>query len=287
MDRRTTAATGTIAAAHLRGLVPAQTYVEPTAYRVAMVVTDLLAAPEGDRERQLLRGETFWVVHVENGMAFGYADKDGYVGWLDFGDVLSHPSQDVTHTICAPRSYAKSSPGLKTNGATTPLPYGAQLVVIDENEGWSRIAWDGGRVSRDLFVPTAHLKPKTHLAIDAAAEAIKFLGTPYLWGGNSSFGIDCSGLVQAALLASGTPCPGDSDLQQTAFPDAIGDYQRGDLLFWKGHVAMITDPQNLIHANAFHMAVAIEPIQDAFARIQLREYGAVTAHKRPNYEAIS
>ncbi len=285
MDKRLTPSTGKVAAAHLRGLVSADRFVEPTPYRVAMVVTDLLSHPHGSRERQLLRGEVVNVVHTENGMAFGYTEKDGYVGWVDIGDLLSHPKQTPTHSIAAARSYAKTTPGLKSMGHVTPLSFGTRLVVLSEDDGWARIAWDGGKITRDLYVPSQHLAPIDYLETEAATVAERLIGSPYLWGGNSSFGIDCSGLVQAALLACGTPCPGDSDLQEATFPDATGLYQRGDLLFWKGHVALVTDTDSMIHANAHHMAVAYEPIAEAITRIQVQGDGPVTSHKRPNYGA--
>ncbi|WP_294222562.1 NlpC/P60 family protein [uncultured Shimia sp.] len=287
MDKRLTPSTGKVAAAHLRGLVTADRFVEPTPYRVAMVVTDLLSGPQGTRERQLLRGEVVHVVHTINGMAFGYTEKDGYVGWVDIGDLLSHPKQTPTHSVSAARSYAKTTPGLKTMGHVTPLSFGTRLVVLSEDDNWSRIAWDGGQVTRDLYVPNQHLTPIDNVEPDAAAVAERLIGTPYLWGGNSSFGIDCSGLVQAALLACGTACPGDSDQQEAAFPDATGPYQRGDLLFWKGHVAIVTDADTMIHANAHHMAVAYEPIAAAIARIQSQGDGPVTSHKRPVFGASS
>jgi len=276
-----------VAAAHQRGTIDADTFVAPTRYRVAMVVTDLLSSPNGTRERQLIRGEIINVIHSEDGMAFGYAEKDGYTGWVDIGDILSHPQQTPTHLVSAARSYAKSTPHLKAMGAVTPLPFGTRVVVTGTDDNWARIAWDGGKATRDLFVPLQHLRPIDQPETDPAAVAERLIGTPYLWGGNSSFGIDCSGLVQAALLACATPCPGDSDLQEAAFPDASGPYQRGDLLFWKGHVAMVTDATTLIHANAFHMAVAYEPIADAIARIATQGDGAVTSHKRPNYGATT
>lgn len=281
MDRRLTPMTGTIAAAHLQGKVSADKYVHPTPYRVARVVTDLLSAPDGGRDRQLLRGEVINVIHTQVGMAYGYAERDGYVGWIDIGDVLSHPKQTPTHSISAARSYAKSTPGLKAMGHVTPLSFGTRLVVLSETDGWARIAWDGGEVTRDLFVPRQHLVPIDRHESDATAIAERLIGTPYLWGGNSAFGIDCSGLVQAALLAAGVPCPGDSDLQEAAFPDVTGAYQRGDLLFWKGHVAIVTNATTLIHANAHHMAVAYEPITEAIARIAAQGDGPMTAHKRP------
>jgi cell wall-associated NlpC family hydrolase len=126
------------------------------------------------------------------------------------------------------------------------------------------------------FVPRAHLRSGGDRPGDPAAVALRFLGVPYLWGGNSRDGLDCSGLVQAAMLACGRPCPGDSDLQRAAFAAATGAPRRGDLLFWAGHVAMALDAATIIHANAHHMAVADEPLATAVARI-----GPPAAQARP------
>jgi cell wall-associated NlpC family hydrolase len=131
-------------------------------------------------------------------------------------------------------------------------------------------------------VPKPHLRPISHPFRDPVTVAQLFFGTPYLWGGNSAFGIDCSGLVQAALLACGIACPGDSDLQ-AALGNTVPDdapMLRGDLIFWKGHVAMVVDDQTLIHANAHHMAVAYEPIDAAIARIKAQGGGTVTGRRR-------
>ena len=133
------------------------------------------------------------------------------------------------------------------------------------------------------YVPATHLKPVDTTEADFVTVAEKFVGTPYLWGGKSSFGLDCSGLVQVALNACGLPCPRDSDMQENALGEAIApdiaNLRRGDLVFWKGHVAIARDPATLLHANAFHMAVAIEPTVDAIARIHAGG-SAVTSLRR-------
>ena len=124
------------------------------------------------------------------------------------------------------------------------------------------------------YVPAVHLKPIDDNEADFVAVAERFLGTPYLWGGKTALGLDCSGLVQVALTACGMSCPRDSDMQEAALGAAVAvagrrsGLERGDLVFWKGHVAIVRDRANLLHANAFHMAVAIEPIADAVARIR-------------------
>jgi cell wall-associated NlpC family hydrolase len=121
------------------------------------------------------------------------------------------------------------------------------------------------------FVPARHLAPLDFHESDFVAVAERFLEVPYLWGGKTSFGLDCSGLVQVALAACGVPCRRDTDMQErdlgTKREGDLCDPKRGDLIFWKGHVAIVRDVTTLIHANAFHMAVAIEPIQEAIERI--------------------
>ena len=129
--------------------------------------------------------------------------------------------------------------------------------------------------------PRGHLAPIGAGFVEPTATAERFLGTPYLWGGRDSVGIDCSGLVQQALYAGGLACPRDSDLQarlgDPAKPETLA---RGDLVFWRGHVGMMLDEARLIHANAWHMAVAIEPLAEALERIARRGGGDPTAFRR-------
>jgi len=121
-------------------------------------------------------------------------------------------------------------------------------------------------------IPTRHLAPIESTEPDFVAVAERFVGVPYLWGGKTSLGLDCSGLVQIALTASGVACPRDSDMQERALGaavpiDDLAGLRRGDLMFWKGHVAIVRDERSIVHANAFHMAVAVEPIEEALRRI--------------------
>jgi len=146
------------------------------------------------------------------------------------------------------------------------LPFGARLAVLRKQDPFAVTA--GG------YVPARHLAPLDAREPDFVAVAELFLGTPYLWGGKTSFGLDCSGLVQLALTAAGIPCPRDSDMQERAVGAPIrwnGDasaLKHGDLIFWPRHVAIVRDASTVVHANAFHMAVAIEPTSDAIARIR-------------------
>lgn len=273
MDRRTTFSNGEVAASELRGKVQARQFVDGDIYRINAPVADLRCTPDAVRlDRQLLRGDRFRVLAMENGLAFGQADRGDYVGYVDAACLGQW--QEPSHWISAASSFAFAEPDFKCPDPTF-LSHGSRETVVGVSGRFSRLA-------SGEFVPTTHLNPLSDNASDPVEEAAKYLGTPYLWGGNSVLGIDCSGLVQVALIVSGTPCAGDSDLQEVAFPDATGAYQRGDLLFWRGHVAMVVDSGTLIHANAFHMAVTYESISGAIARISDQGDGPVTGHKRPS-----
>ena len=243
----------------------------PELRRTFLPVTDLYAEPGGARDRQLRRGQAF-VVHAlsEEGWAFGETRDDRYSGWIDAAQLLGHPEDAPTHRVCVAQSYGKTTAGLKTPGRIISLSLGSELVVIEDIEGWSRIAWERGLTPLDLFMPSQHLRPIDSLDTDPVEVAARLLGTPYLWGGNSAFGIDCSGLIQIACHACGIPCPGDSDQQMAQLGDTLAPgtpVQRGDLLFWKGHVGWVSDPDTLLHANAHSMSVAYEPLQSAIDRI--------------------
>lgn len=280
-DRRLLKYNGRIAHISLRNKVEASVYTQGESHQVVSVVADLCAAPDGRRDRQLLRGENFVVLDAAEGWVFGYATKDDYVGWVEACNLVAGLNPQPTHRIDVQLSYAKSTPGLKKMGMVTALPFGALVTVLEDDGDWSRIAWERLLGSLDLYVPSRHLAPIETTGNDPVSSAKKLLGTPYLWGGNSAFGIDCSGLVQTALLSCGISCPGDSDLQEAAFPKADSPFQPGDLLFWKGHVAMMADATTLIHANAHHMSVTLENTEAAIARIDRQGDGPVTSHKRP------
>ncbi|MFP4303321.1 MAG: NlpC/P60 family protein [Rhodosalinus sp.] len=268
-DRRLTPANGRVAAAHLKGWVAAERYVEGEAATVAVPVADLLVAPDGARDRQLLLGEAVTVYERRNGWAFVQAEKDGYVGYLDAAAVRG--AGTPTHRVAARATHVYPAPDMKRREAMA-LSLGSRLTVT---------ATEGRFAATPLgFVPVVHLAPLEVPETDPVAVAERLLGTPYLWGGNSADGIDCSGLVQAALLACGIACPGDSDMQAALGAEAEGPPRRGDLLFWKGHVALVRDAGTLIHANAHHMAVSVERIEEATARIAAQGDGPITARRR-------
>lgn len=269
-DPRITPVNARVAAAHLPGAAPNLRRVTPEPLRVTRPVVDLLRAPGGARDRQLLWGEAVDRYEDHQGISFVQARRDGYVGYLS-SDALG-PERAATHWVSAPATHAYAAADIKSPDRHM-LSFGSRLTALSETEKF--IETDAG------FVPRAHLHPINGRLDDPVAVAELFIGTPYLWGGNSRSGIDCSGLVQAALLACAHPCPGDTDMQETEVGHRANESpQRGDLLFWKGHVALVVDADTILHANAFHMAVSYEPMRAAIARIQDQGDGAVTAHKR-------
>lgn len=261
-----------VAAAHLRGQVRGRDLVEGAARLLSVPVADLRHAPHGRRERQLLLGQAVTVYEDRDGWAFVQAARDGYVGYLPVDSLTAAPAP--THRIVARSTHAYAAADLKSPDLTS-LSFGSEVAVLREA---NRFAETG-----QGHIPVQHLWPLDRRAGDPVAVAEGFLGTPYLWGGNSGFGIDCSGLVQAACLLCGIPCPGDSD-QQARMPgldlDGNTALQRNDLLFWKGHVAWVRDPDTILHANAHHMAVRAEDLRTALARIAAQGGGDVTARKR-------
>ncbi|MBE1285112.1 MAG: NLP/P60 hydrolase [Rhodobacteraceae bacterium] len=240
--------------------------------QIAVPVANLLRHPDGPRDRQLVWGEDVLVFETRNGWSFVQAVKDRYVGYVQ--DTALGAASNSTHWVSAPATHLYEAADFKSPDLAA-LSFGSRVRV---NQGQ-------GKFSETLagHIPTEHLSPLPARRPDPVEVAELFLGTPYLWGGNSRWGIDCSGLVQAACLACGVTCPGDSDQQEselgTVLPDGTPP-QRGDLLFWKGHVAWLCDEQTLIHANVHHMAVALEPLGSAIERIKAQGDGPVTAHKR-------
>lgn len=239
---------------------------------IARPVVDLLRSPSGPRDRQLLLGDEVSILQTKDGWVEVEAAKDGYRGFVAADAVQD--TADPTHWVSAPATHTYVAEDFKSPERAS-FSFGSHLRVLREGERFSET--DQG------FVPKAHLRQISDPLSDPVAVAETLIGTPYLWGGNSRFGIDCSGLVQMSCLACGIPCPGDSGPQERNLgrPLPAGSaYRRGDLLFWKGHVAWVRDPDTLLHANVHAMAVALEPIGAAITRIADQGDGPVTAHKR-------
>jgi cell wall-associated NlpC family hydrolase len=220
---------------------------------------------EAPLDTEALKGERITVYETnEEGWARAQLESDNYVGWLP-ANALAPLGPAATHKVAALRTLVFPGPSIKLPPMET-FPLGARLTVARMQDPFAVTA-------AGAYLPARHLVAIGERAQDFVAVAELFVGTPYLWGGKTNFGIDCSGLVQVALTAAGIACPRDSDMQEGALGKPFhwtGDVltlQRGDLIFWKGHVAIVRDGATLVHANAFHMAVAVEPIAEAIARI--------------------
>ena len=263
-DPRLTPARADLAAKELKGKVTAARYVEGHAREVIEPQTPLRLdpSPEAPLATEALKGERVTIYDTNGeGWAWGQLAADGYVGWLP-ANALTAPGASPTHKVVSLRTFVFPVPSIKAPPLEA-LPFGSRLVVA-RSEG------DFAMTASGAFVPAVHLAPIRAHETDFVSVAERFVGAPYLWGGKTMLGLDCSGLVQIALTACGIACPRDSDMQEQALGMAVetSDPQRGDLYFWKGHVGIARDRASLLHANAFHMAVAIEPIADAIARIR-------------------
>jgi cell wall-associated NlpC family hydrolase len=262
-----------LAAEHLRGRVTAGAFAPGQPCRVTAPLLDLTMSPDPSAERatQLLYGETFTVYEDRSdGRAWGQAALDGYVGYVDARHLGRAAGAGRRITALWSQLYAR--PAVR-GMVEHDLPFLAEVAVSGSSGAFTRLRAGG-------FVPTAHLAP---VVGDFVAQAERFVGVPYLWGGRSARGIDCSGLVQLALLAIGRQAPRDTDMQAALLgieiaPPAL--LRRGDLVFWRGHVGIMRDPETLLHANAHHMAVVAEPLAAVVARVNAAGGGPITARRR-------
>jgi cell wall-associated NlpC family hydrolase len=277
-DRRLTPARPDLAAAHLRGVVEAERYAEGRLMHIAVEVVDLRPSPspEASIDTQALYGEEVMLYDMEEGWAWVQLKRDQYVGYLSM-QALAEGANAATHRLAVNRSliYPGANMKLPVMGA---LPLNASLSIVASEGDFLRLAQGG-------FVFAAHAVPLDAHEPDFVCVAERLLNVPYLWGGKSALGIDCSGLVQTSLAAAGKAAPRDTDLQEQhlgvalAFDETLSGLRRGDIIFWKGHVGIMRDAEMLLHANAHHMQVASEPLAEAAARIKAKGV-AITSIKR-------
>lgn len=272
-DPKRTPARADLAADFLHGKVPAKKFVTGTSYQVNSLVADLVFCPTPNQtlETQLLFGEPFIGYENKNGWIWGQATRDGFVGYVGASHlVLAGPKPD--HWVSALRTPIYSYPDLKAP-IDGYLHRNSQVCVTGYDDHYRNIGLG--------WVHDGDLQPQAKPADDWVEIAQSYLHTPYLWGGRSSFGLDCSALVQNALHATGIACPRDSYMQQADLGKTLqlDDLRRGDLIFWKGHVGLMLSEDQFLHANAHHMATAIEPVQTAIDRL-INTAGPVIAVQR-------
>jgi cell wall-associated NlpC family hydrolase len=277
LDGRVTPARPDIAAEHLRGGVEAGRFVrgEPMRVREAAAPLRLRPRPDAPLASEVLHGETCIIYETdEEGWSWGQLQTDGYVGYLP-ANALAKPGRLPTHRVDALRTFIYPAASIKQPAAAA-LSLGSLVHGVGEAGPFIEI--ESG------FVWASHLVPLAARAADFVAVAERFVHTPYLWGGRTSLGLDCSALVQLSLAAAGVAAPRDSDMIEGAFDRKLrfgeDTLRRGDLVFWKSHVGIMADPVTLLHANGHHMAVVSEPLETACARILAAGAGPVTSVSR-------
>ncbi|PXW65440.1 NlpC/P60 family protein [Methylobacterium sp. B4] len=276
-DPRLTLARPDLADIRLRGIVEAQRYVAGEPARVVVPAAPLRRAPrpEAGLDTEAVLGDAVTVFDRGDGFAWVQIARDGYVGYLPEA-ALGPADPAPTHRVAALRTFVYPAPDLK-RPHVAHLSLGAALALEGDEGEYRRLAQGG-------YVFAGHVAPLGSAEPDFAATAERLVGTPYLWGGRTSLGLDCSGLVQICLETAGRACPRDADQQERALgeplPPGLDGLARGDLVFWKGHVGLMLDADRLIHANGHHMAVAVEPLREAAERIAAKSFGALTSIRR-------
>ncbi|MFL5259817.1 MAG: NlpC/P60 family protein [Hyphomicrobiales bacterium] len=273
LDSRLHAFRADLADSRLQGVIDAARFCEGEIREVSIPIASVRRGPVPDamQTTQALLGERCRVFEVSEGWAWVQLEADGYVGYI--AESALGAAGEATHRVSVPMTFIYPAPDIKSQ-PVTPAPMAARLAVRSAEGKFARLA--------SGFILMRHIAPIDSVESDFVSVAELFRHAPYLWGGKSVAGLDCSGLVQVALASAGIPCPRDTDMQEKALgtPVASGEkLRRGDLVFWNGHVGIMTSATDLLHANGHHMLTVIEPLAEAVARIG-PVAGGITAIKR-------
>lgn len=276
LDRRLHAFRADLADTALEGQVESERFTEGQPGVVRVSAADLRRAPDPATgiDTQLLFGEPVTVFDVRDGWAWVQSGRDGYVGYLD-AEALDGPIGKPTHQVAALQTFLYPEPDMKTP-VLAALSMTSLVRVVGERDGYAEAAGAGWVFHEHLAALDAHDR-------DHAATALRFRGLPYRWGGKATAGLDCSALVQMALHRAGVECPRDSDMQAAsvgALLDDDAEIERGDLLYFPGHVAIALDVENVVHATANSMDVCIEPVAVVVERAMAESGRGLTAIRR-------
>ena len=281
LDRRLNAFRADLADERLKGRVEAVRFVAGARARVNVPVLDVRGAPDGDAglDTQLILGDEVDVFDEAGGFAWVQGGRDSYVGYVAAAGLVAPAPNPPTHVVAVSRTFLYAQADMKTP-AIAALSLGSRLAIVGSaaTRGTDYALTDTGAA-----VVAAHIRPMGEVFPDHVEVAQMLERTPYLWGGKSAFGIDCSGLVQLCQRMAGRSAPRDTDMQASALGQPLQNgerLQRGDLVFWKGHVAIMLDAKQAIHASGHAMMVVREKLEDAIARIA-PFYGQPIGFRRP------
>jgi cell wall-associated NlpC family hydrolase len=285
LDPRRNAFRDDLADASLKDKVKAQRYVQGELRQVVAATAPLRVMPRFDAPMgtEALCGELITVFEAANGWAWGQLTNDRYVGYMPL-DCISSIIDEPTHWVNARATFVYPAPDLK-RPPIMRLSLNSKISVIGKEGRFLEL-------SRGGFIFNGHVQPIEEKGKDFVRHAERLIGTPYLWGGRSSLGIDCSGLVQIALEGMGSKCPRDSDMQANELGEIVANpdlnkVKRGDLVFWRGHVGIVQSNEWMIHASGHQMEVVVEPVRRAVERIATTHGNFTSVRRIPGLNLTS